>query len=76
MASADTHSNISTTMSSAATASIGSSVVPPTGGVVASLVDDIWAEFNGDKATLRWSVSLDGKKFDSETYKVLAVVPE
>jgi len=37
------------------------------------LVNNIWAEFDGDKAKLRWPVSLDGKKFDSETYKILAV---
>jgi len=39
------------------------------------LVDDIQAEFNGDKAKLKWSVSLDGKKMESETYKILAVLP-
>jgi hypothetical protein len=38
------------------------------------LVDDIQAEFNGDKAKLIWSVSIDGKKMQSETYKVLAVL--
>jgi hypothetical protein len=38
------------------------------------LVDDIEAEFNGDKAKLRWNVSLDGKKTASETYKILAVL--
>lgn len=38
------------------------------------LVDDIEAEFHGDKAKLFWSVSLDGKKMESETYKVVAVV--
>ncbi len=38
------------------------------------LVDDIKAEFNGDKAKLFWSVSIDGKKTQSETYKVLAVL--
>lgn len=38
------------------------------------LVDDIEAEFNGDKAKLKWSVSLDGKKMESETYKILAVL--
>ena len=37
--------------------------------------DSVQAEFNGDKAKLKWSVSLDGKKLDSETYKVLAVYP-
>lgn len=38
------------------------------------LVDDIQAEFKGDKAKLEWVVSLDGKKMQSETYKVLAVM--
>jgi hypothetical protein len=37
-------------------------------------VDDIEAEFNGDKAKLIWPVSVDGKKTQSETYKVLAVL--
>src|ERR1700693_6313748 len=32
------------------------------------LVDDIKAEFKGDKAKLVWVVSLDGKKMQSETY--------
>jgi hypothetical protein len=31
-------------------------------------------EFNGDKAKLKWSVSIDGRKLQSETYKVLAVL--
>lgn len=38
------------------------------------LVDRIEADFHGDKAKLRWPVSLDGKKFRSETYKILAVL--
>jgi hypothetical protein len=38
------------------------------------LVDDIRAEFHGDKAKLEWVVSLDGKKMQSETYKVLAIL--
>jgi hypothetical protein len=38
------------------------------------LMDDIEAEFDGDKAKLRWPVSLDGKKMESETYKVLGVL--
>ena len=38
------------------------------------LVDDIQAEFHGDKAKLSWIVSLDGKKMQSETYKVLAIL--
>lgn len=40
------------------------------------LVDDIKAEFNGDKAKLKWPVSLDGKKIESETYKILGVLPK
>lgn len=38
------------------------------------LVDSIQADFNGDNAKLIWSVSLDGKKIQSETYKVLAIL--
>jgi hypothetical protein len=38
------------------------------------LVNNIQAEFDGDKATLKWSVSIDGKKMESETYKILAVL--
>ena len=38
------------------------------------IVDDIQAEFNGDKAKLIWPVSLDGKKMASETYKILGVL--
>jgi len=38
------------------------------------LVDDIDAEFNKDKAKLFWPVSLDGKKIESETYKILGIM--
>jgi hypothetical protein len=38
------------------------------------LVDNIYVEFHGDKARLEWVVSLDGKKMQSETYKVLAIL--
>jgi hypothetical protein len=38
------------------------------------MVDNIQAEFKGDNAKLVWVVSLDGKKMQSETYKVLAVM--
>jgi hypothetical protein len=38
------------------------------------LVEDVQAEFHGDKAKLEWNVSLDGKKLQSETYKVLAIL--
>ena len=37
------------------------------------MVDDIQAEFSGNNAKLKWSVSLDGRKTESETYKILAV---
>jgi hypothetical protein len=38
------------------------------------LVDDIQADFREDKAKLEWVVSLDGKKKQSETYKIVAVL--
>ncbi len=38
------------------------------------LVENIDAEFHGDNAKLIWPVSLDGKKMQSETYKVLAIL--
>lgn len=38
------------------------------------LVDDINADFHGDNAKLEWVVSLDGKKTQSETYKILAIL--
>jgi hypothetical protein len=38
------------------------------------LATKIDAEFSGDKAKLRWPVSIDGKKWESETYKILAVL--
>ena len=38
------------------------------------LVDSIQADFNGDKAKLIWPVSLDGKKMQSETYKILGIL--
>ena len=37
------------------------------------VVENIKAEFRGDKAKLRWIVSLDGKKTQSETYKILGI---
>jgi len=37
-------------------------------------VNEIHAEFDGKNAKLSWPVSIDGKKFDSETYKILAVL--
>jgi hypothetical protein len=38
------------------------------------LVDSIQANFNGDNAKLIWPVSIDGKKMQSETYKILGVL--
>ncbi|HEX4067108.1 MAG TPA: hypothetical protein VHZ09_13885 [Acidobacteriaceae bacterium] len=37
------------------------------------LVDSFEVDFHGDNARLMWPVSLDGKKIQSETYKILAV---
>lgn len=36
-------------------------------------VDKLQAEFHGDGAKLIWPVSIDGKKTESETYKIIAV---
>ncbi len=38
------------------------------------LVDDIQVEFKKSNAKLKWPVSIDGKKFESETYKILGVL--
>ena len=38
------------------------------------LVDEIQVEFSGDKAKLKWPVSIDGRKIESETYKILGVL--
>ena len=38
------------------------------------LVNDIEADFDGNKAKLKWPVSIDGRKFESETYKILALL--
>ena len=37
------------------------------------VVENIQADFKGDKAKLKWQVSLDGKKTQSETYKILGI---
>ncbi|MGH9452357.1 MAG: hypothetical protein ACRD2O_00125 [Terriglobia bacterium] len=37
------------------------------------LTDTVEVEFSGDKAKLEWSVSVDGKKKESETYKVIGI---
>jgi hypothetical protein len=38
------------------------------------IVDDIDVEFSKDNAKLIWPVSLDGKKMESETYKILGIL--
>jgi hypothetical protein len=38
------------------------------------LVNEVEAEFDGDKAKLKWSVSIDGKKMESETYKIIGII--
>jgi len=38
------------------------------------ILDNIQVEFKGKDAKLMWPVSIDGKKLDSETYKILAVL--
>jgi hypothetical protein len=38
------------------------------------LVDDIQVEFKGKNAKLLWPAGIDGRTFDSETYKILAVL--
>jgi len=40
------------------------------------LVDDVQVEFSGDNAKLKWPVSIDGKKIESETYKILGILPK
>jgi hypothetical protein len=37
--------------------------------------DDVTAEFKGDEAKLIWSISLDDRKTQSETYTILNIVP-
>lgn len=40
----------------------------------APITNDVQADFHGDNAKLIWVVSLDGKKTDSETYKVMGIL--
>jgi hypothetical protein len=40
----------------------------------APLGDEIDAEFSGNSAKLEWIVSIDGRKKESETYKILGVL--
>ena len=64
--------------------------LPPAGAVIAvallggkamkpsncsvPLVSQIKAEFSGNRAKLKWPVSIDGKKLESETYRILGVL--
>jgi hypothetical protein len=38
------------------------------------IADSIQADFHGDNAKLIWPVSLDGKKMQTETYKILGIL--
>jgi hypothetical protein len=38
------------------------------------LVDSVQADFHGDNAKLIWPVSIDGRKMQSETYKILGIL--
>jgi hypothetical protein len=38
------------------------------------IVDNIEVDFHGENAKLIWPVSLDGKKLQSETYKILGIL--
>lgn len=38
------------------------------------LVDELEVEFLGNKAKLKWPVSIDGNKSESETYKILGIL--
>ena len=38
------------------------------------IVNDIEVEFSGDSAKLIWPVSIDGKKMESETYKIIGIL--
>jgi hypothetical protein len=40
------------------------------------MIDDVNVEFKGKYAKIFWPVSLDGKKLESETYTILAVLPK
>jgi hypothetical protein len=40
------------------------------------VVDNIQADFHGDNAKLIWQVNLDGKKMQTETYKILVILDE
>src|ERR1019366_2710482 len=38
------------------------------------LVDDIQVEFKGKNAKLKWPISINSKKFESETYNIIGVL--
>lgn len=38
------------------------------------LVDEVQVEFSGDNAKLVWPVSIDGRKMQSETCKILGIL--
>jgi len=38
------------------------------------LINELQVEFSGDNAKLKWPVSIDGKKIESETYKILGIL--
>ena len=38
------------------------------------IVDEIDVEFNKANAKLIWPVSIDGKKMESETYKIIGIL--
>jgi hypothetical protein len=38
------------------------------------IVEDKEVEFNKDNAKLFWPVSIDGKKMESETYKIIGIL--
>jgi hypothetical protein len=40
------------------------------------LLNDIEVEFSGGNAKLKWPVSINGKKMESETYKILGILPK
>jgi len=37
--------------------------------------DEVTVEFDGDEAKLIWPISIDGRKTQSETYKILNILP-
>ena len=39
-------------------------------------IDEIRADFKGSNAKLSWPISVDGKKVESETYRILGVIPK